>query len=395
MSGILTLKDVDLNNKKVVIREDFNVPMQAGEISSDARILAALPTLRYALQHNAKVIVVSHLGRPTAGVIDTQYSLRPVAERLSACLGQKVHFIPDWPCAVNLEPGEIALAENVRFLKGEVENQAELARRMAHVCDVFVMDAFAVAHRANASTEGIAQFAPVAVAGLLLASEIKALSQGFSNPARPLLAIIGGSKVSTKITVLREVLAKVDQLILGGGIINTVLASQGIAVGRSLCEPQFFPECQALLALAQERGVAIPLPTDVVVSTELRASAVATVKDVNAVATDEMILDIGPQTRAAYTALIQRARTIVWNGPVGVFELPQFAAGTFAMAQAIASADAYSLVGGGDTIAALEKCELVDKMSYISTAGGAFIEFLEGKKLPGLTILEERAEKIR
>jgi phosphoglycerate kinase len=394
MNSVLNLKDVDLKHKKVIIREDFNVPMQAGVITSDARIQAALPTLRYALEQQAKVIIVSHLGRPTAGTFEEQYSLRPVAQRLQACLGQPVHFIPDWPCAVDLQPGEIALAENVRFLVGEVENDDALARAMAQECDVFVMDAFAVAHRANASTAGIARFAPVAVAGFLLQAEITALSQAFAHPARPLLAIIGGSKVSTKILVLKELLAKVEVLILGGGIINTVLASQGIHVGRSLCEPQFFEECQLLLRLAAERGVVIPLPTDVVVSTALNEQAIATVKDVHALAADDMILDIGPQTRAAYAQLIHSAQTIVWNGPVGVFEIAQFAEGTFAVAQAIVEAGAYALVGGGDTIAALEKCQLIDRMSYVSTAGGAFIEFLEGKKLPGLKILEERARKI-
>ncbi len=395
MNHFLTLTDVPIANQRVIIREDFNVPIENGVITSDARIKAALETIEYARQAKARILILSHLGRPTEGQVDTKYSLAPVAKRLAELLHTPVRLIPDWLAGMEIAPGEVALAENVRFLAGEAKNDDALAQKMAACCDVFVMDAFAVAHRANASSTGIAKYAPIACAGLLLAEEINALSQALIAPKHPVVAIIGGAKVSTKMIVLSQLLNKVDQLIVGGGIANTLLAAQGFPVGRSLVELDFLPQAKALLTQAQTRGCQIPLPVDAIVAKELSKDAKAETKAISAIAADDMILDIGPQTELIYQQLIKTAGTIIWNGPVGVFEIPQFSQGTKQLALDISHAEAYSLAGGGDTIAALEKFGLEKKISYLSTGGGAFIEWIEGKTLPALAALSERATSIR
>ncbi len=382
----------DLAGKRVLIREDLNVPIQGGEISSDARIRAALPTIHAALAAKARVMLMSHLGRPEEGRPSEEFSLAPVAKRLAQLLGVPVPLKKDWLEGVELAPGEVVLLENVRFNRGEKRDDEELSRRMAALCDVYVMDAFGTAHRAEASTHGVARYAPVACAGPLLVNELTALETALDKPARPLLAIVAGSKVSTKLTVLEALLDKVDRLIVGGGIANTFLAAQGFNVGKSLHEPDMLDTARRLLEQAQRRGIVIPLPTDVVVATEFAASAEADVKPVGAVGGNEMILDIGPDSAERMAALIESAGTVLWNGPVGVFEFEQFGEGTRAIALAIARSKAFSLAGGGDTLAAIEKYGVEDGVSYISTGGGAFLEFVEGRKLPAVEILEQRAE---
>ncbi|MFO1400269.1 MAG: phosphoglycerate kinase [Steroidobacteraceae bacterium] len=387
----LRMADLDLAGKRVLIREDLNVPVQGGAVSSDARIRAALPTIRAALDKGARVLLLSHLGRPEEGKCEPEFSLAPVAARLSELLGKPVPLVRDWLGGVDCAPGSAVLCENVRYNKGEKKDSEELARRMAGLCDVFVMDAFGTAHRAEASTHGVARFAPVACAGPLLVAELDALERALQKPARPLVAIVAGSKVSTKLTVLESLLDKVDQLIVGGGIANTFLAATGVKVGKSLHEADMLNIARKLLERARARGAEIPLPSDVVVAREFAATAHADVRPVAEVAADEMILDIGPDSADRCCALLKSAGTIVWNGPVGVFEFDQFGEGTRAIANAIASSKAFSLAGGGDTLAAIEKYGVEDGISYISTGGGAFLEFVEGKTLPAVAILQERA----
>ena len=390
---ILRMTDLDLRGKRVLIREDLNVPVQGGVVSSDARIRAAVPTIQAAKDAGARVLVMSHLGRPEEGVYDEEFSLAPVAQRLSELLGYKVRFEKTWLEGVECGVGEVVLLENVRFNKGEKKNKEDLARKMAALCDIFVMDAFGTAHRAEASTHGVARFAPVACAGPLLMNELEALETALEKPKRPLIAIVAGSKVSTKLTVLETLLTKVDKLIVGGGIANTFIAAQGYAIGKSLAETEMIDIAKGLLARSRELKVDIPLPTDVVVAKEFSASAEADVKPVNNVGADEMILDIGPDTAERFAGLFADAGTIVWNGPVGVFEFDQFGEGTRTLAQAIARSSAFSIASGGDTLAAIEKYGVGEDISYISTGGGAFLEFLEGKKLPAVAVLEERAKQ--
>ncbi len=382
--------EVDLAGKRVLIREDLNVPVADGEVTSDARIRAALPTIRSALEAGAAVMLMSHLGRPTEGEPEERFSLAPVAGRLGDLLGADVPLVTDWIDGVSVEPGRVVLLENVRFLPGEKACNDELARKMAALCDVFVMDAFGTAHRAQASTYGVAKHAPIACAGPLLARELEALATALGDPARPLVAIVGGSKVSTKLTVLEALAGIVDQLIVGGGIANTFIAAAGHEVGQSLHEPDMLDTARALAANDQDRAE-IPVPVDVVVANAFAADATATVKDVTEVGDDELILDIGPKTAEHFADLLASAGTIIWNGPVGVFEFDQFGNGTRALADAIAASDAFSVAGGGDTLAAIDKYGVADDISYISTGGGAFLEFVEGKKLPAVAVLEERA----
>jgi phosphoglycerate kinase len=386
------MTDLDLRGKRVLIREDLNVPVKDGVITSDARIRASLPTIQQALKAEARVLILSHLGRPEEGVFSEEFSLQPVAARLSELLGRKVRLERNWLEGVECAAGEAVLCENVRFNKGEKKNSDELAKKMAALCDIFVMDAFGTAHRAEASTHGVAKYAPVACAGPLLVNELVALETALERPARPMIAIVAGSKVSTKLTVLESLLAKVDQLIVGGGIANTFLAAAGFTVGKSLYEAEMVDIAKRLMAESEKRGTQIPLPTDVVVAKEFSARAEADVKDVAAVRPEEMILDIGPDTAERFAGLIGRAGTIVWNGPVGVFEFDQFGEGTRVLAQAIARSPAFSLAGGGDTLAAIEKYQVEEGISYISTGGGAFLEFVEGKKLPAVEVLEQRAQ---
>ncbi len=388
---VLRMADLDLRGKRVLIREDLNVPVQDGVVTSDARIRAALPTIRHALDQRAKVFILSHLGRPKEGEPDEALSLKPVAARLSELLGKPVPLRRDWLDGVDCEAGTAVLCENVRFNKGEKKDDPALARRMADLCEVFVMDAFGTAHRAEASTHGVVRFARSACAGPLLVGELEALERALQSPARPLVAIVGGSKVSTKLTVLESLLAKVDKLIVGGGIANTFLAATGVAVGKSLYEAELLDVARRLMAQARARGAEIPLPTDVVVAKEIAATAHADVRPIHEVRPDERILDIGPDTADRLSGLLQSAGTIIWNGPVGVFEFEQFGEGTRAIAQAIARSKAFSLAGGGDTLAAIEKYKVEDGISYISTGGGAFLEFVEGKTLPAVAALEERA----
>jgi phosphoglycerate kinase len=385
------MADQALAGQRVMIREDLNVPVDGGVVTSDARIRAALPTIRAALEQGARVILLSHLGRPKEGEFSAENSLAPVAARLGELLGQPVRLQRDWLDGVECAPGEVVLCENVRFNKGEKKDDEALSRRMAALCDVFVMDAFGTAHRAEASTHGVARFAPIACAGPLLVGELEALERALARPARPLVAIVAGSKVSTKLTVLESLLAKVDKLIVGGGIANTFLAATGVPIGKSLHEPDMLDTARALLAQAKARGADIPLPTDVVVATEFAPTAIATVRPVAAVAADELILDIGPATASLFAGVLQSAGTILWNGPVGVFEFDQFGGGTRAVAEAIARSPAFSLAGGGDTLAAIEKYGVEQGISYISTGGGAFLEFVEGKTLPAVAALEARA----
>ncbi|MDE1922437.1 MAG: phosphoglycerate kinase [Gammaproteobacteria bacterium] len=380
-----------LGGKRVLIREDLNVPLQGGVVTSDARIRAALPTIRLALAQKARVMVMSHLGRPEEGRFSEEASLAPVAKRLGELLGVPVALKRDWLDGVEVAEGTAVLLENVRFNKGEKKDSDELARKMAALCDIFVMDAFGTAHRAEASTHGVAKYAPIACAGPLLVNELTALETALENPARPLIAIVAGSKVSTKLTVLESLLAKVDGLIVGGGIANTFLAAEGHPVGKSLYEPDMLDICTRLIAQAKKRGIEIPMPTDVVVAREFSATAEADVKQVGAVSADEMILDIGPDSSERLAKVLAAAGTIVWNGPIGVFEFEQFGEGTRALANAIARSKAFSLAGGGDTLAAIEKYHVEESISYISTGGGAFLEFVEGKKLPAVEVLERRA----
>ncbi len=392
MVRVVRMNDLDLAGKRVLIREDLNVPVKDGVVTSDARIRASLPTIKAAQSAGARVLVMSHLGRPEEGVYNEEFSLAPVAARLAELLGRKVRLERDWLEGVSAEPGEVVLLENVRFNKGEKKNREELAQQMAKLCDIYVMDAFATAHRAEASTNGVAKFAPVAAAGPLLTGELDALEKALHEPGRPLVAIVGGSKVSTKLTVLENLLGKVDKLIVGGGIANTFLAAAGKPIGKSLYEPDMIDIAKGLLERSGEGGgEKIPLPTDVVVAKEFSATAEADVKSVDKVAANDMILDIGPDTAERYAKLVAEASTIVWNGPVGVFEFDQFGEGTRVIAQAVARSGAFSIAGGGDTIAAIEKYGVGDGISYISTAGGAFLEFLEGKKLPAVEVLEARA----
>ena len=390
---LLRMTDTDLRNKRVLIREDLNVPVQDGVVTSDARIRASLATIGYALDQHARVFVMSHLGRPQEGQEDPALTLAPVAVRLSELLGKPVPLRKGWIDGIDCAPGSAVLCENVRFLKGEKKDDEQLARRMAALCEVFVMDAFGTAHRAEASTHGVARFAPVACAGPLLVGELEALERALKEPARPLIAIVGGSKVSTKLTVLESLLDKVDQLIVGGGIANTFLAATGIDVGRSLCEMEMLDVARRLMDKARARDVEIPLPTDVVVGREFAATAHADVRPAAEVRRDEMILDIGPDTADRCSAVLQAAGTIIWNGPVGVFEFEQFGEGTRTIAAGVARSKAFSLAGGGDTLAAIEKYGVEDGISYISTGGGAFLEFVEGKTLPAVAVLEQRARE--
>ena len=385
------MSSLDLSGKRVLIREDLNVPIQGGVVSSDARIRAALPTIQAALTAKARVLVMSHLGRPEEGKYDEEFSLAPVAKRLAQLLGVPVGFKKDWLDGVEVAPGEVVLLENVRFNKGEKKDADELSRRMAALCDIYVMDAFGTAHRAEASTHGVAKYAPIVCAGPLLVSELSALETALEKPARPLLAIVAGSKVSTKLTVLESLLSKVDQLIVGGGITNTFLAALGFNVGKSLFEPAMLDICKRLLEQSKKRGIVIPMPTDVVVATEFSAKAEADVKAVDKVLPNEMILDVGPDSAEVMAKLVAAAGTVLWNGPVGVFEFEQFGEGTRTLAYAIARSKAFSLAGGGDTLAAIEKYDVEKGISYISTGGGAFLEFVEGKTLPAVAILEERS----
>lgn len=389
--NILKMSELDLKGKRVLVREDLNVPVKDGVVTSDVRIRASLPTIRQASEQGAKVFLMSHLGRPQEGVYAEEFSLAPVAERLTELLGVKVRLEKDWIDGVDADDGEVVLCENVRFLKGEKKNDDALAKKMAALCDVYVMDAFGTAHRAQASTHGVAKFAPVACAGPLLANELEALGRALENPARPLVAIVGGSKVSSKLTVLESLSKKVDQLIVGGGIANTFIAAAGHGVGKSLYEKDLIQEAQRLTAAAEAKGGHIPVPTDVVVAQEFSGDAEADVKPVDQVGDSEMILDVGPDTAESFAGLLRSAGTIVWNGPVGVFEFDQFGEGTKALALAIAESPAFSIAGGGDTLAAVDKYGISDRISYISTGGGAFLEFLEGKTLPAVAILEQRA----
>ena len=389
---IIKMTDLDLKGKRVLIREDLNVPLDAaGRITSDARIRASLPTIRHAMQAGARVMLLSHLGRPQEGEYDAALSLAPVAERLTGLLGVKVPLVKDWIAGMDVPPGGVALCENVRFLKGEKQDDEALSRKMAALCDIYVMDAFATAHRAEASTHGVARYAPVAAAGPLLAGELEALGRALGNPARPLVAIVAGSKVSSKLRLLDALSKVVDQLIVGGGIANTFIAAAGHKVGRSLYEPDLVAEAKRLAEAARRRGGEIPLPIDVVVAHELSANAEADVRSVDQVGADEMVLDMGPDTTEMYAGLLKNAATIVWNGPVGVFEFYQFGEGTRVLAHAIAESPAFSIAGGGDTLAALDKYGVADRISYVSTGGGAFLEFLEGKTLPAVAVLEERS----
>jgi phosphoglycerate kinase len=389
---VFRMLDLDLAGKRVLIREDLNVPVKDGKVTSDARIRACLPTIRAAMAAGARVILMSHLGRPEEGKFDPELSLAPVAARLSELLGRKIELVPDWSGGVDVAPGEAVLLENVRFNKGEKKDNEDLSRRLAALCDVYVMDAFGTAHRAEASTHGVARFAPVACAGPLLVNELVALETALEKPRRPLVAIVGGSKVSTKLTVLETLLGKVDQLIVGGGIANTFIAAMGMPVGKSLHEPDMVDIARRLLEQSRARGVEIPVPTDVVVAKEFSNKAEADVKPVASVAADDMILDIGPDTAERLAAIVAGAGTVIWNGPVGVFEFDQFGEGTRMLANAIARSGAFSLAGGGDTLAAIEKYGVEEGISYISTGGGAFLEFVEGKVLPAVAMLESRRE---
>jgi phosphoglycerate kinase len=389
--AILKMTDLDLAGRRVLIREDFNVPLQDGAISDDTRIRASLPGIKYALSKGARLLLVSHLGRPTEGQFDEKESLAPVAKRLSELLGSEVPLKRDWLEGVTADPGKAVLLENCRFNKGEKKNDDGLARKIAALCDIYVNDAFATAHRAEATTHGIARYAPVACAGPLLSAELEALGNALEKPKRPLVAIVGGAKVSTKLTILAALARKVDQLIVGGGIANTFMLAGGTPIGKSLSEPDLVDEAKKVISQIKAQGGDVPLPSDVVVAKELSATAVATTKEAAQIAADDLILDIGPKTAARLTELLKRAGTIVWNGPLGVFEYDQFAVGTRAIAEAIATAPAFSLAGGGETVAALAKFGVTDKIGYVSTAGGAFLEFLEGKKLPAVEILEQRA----
>jgi phosphoglycerate kinase len=390
--SVIKMTDLDLAGKRVLIRQDLNVPIADGKVSSDKRIRASLPTIEQCVKTGAKVMVMSHLGRPTEGEPDDEFSLAPVASHMSGLLGQDVRLVKDYVGVdVEVANGEVVLLENVRFNVGEKKNDEALSKQYAALCDVYVMDAFGTAHRAQASTHGAGQFAPIACAGPLLAGELEALGKALGNPARPMVAIVGGSKVSTKLTVLESLSKIVDQLVVGGGIANTFIAAAGHPVGKSLYEADLVDTCKKLTADAEANGGSIPVPTDVVCAKEFSPTAEATLKSATEVLDDDMIFDIGPDSAAELAEIIKNAGTIVWNGPVGVFEFDQFGEGTKAIALAIADSSAFSIAGGGDTLAAVDKYNISDKVSYISTGGGAFLEFLEGKKLPAVEMLEGRA----
>ncbi|MGM0480931.1 MAG: phosphoglycerate kinase [Pseudomonadota bacterium] len=388
---VLAMDDLDLQGKRVLIREDLNVPIKDGSVSSDARLKAALPSIKSALEKGAAVMVMSHLGRPTEGEFSEEHSLAPVVDYLSHALDVPVRLESDYLNGVEAQAGELLVFENVRFNVGEKSNDDELAQRLAKLCDVYVMDAFGTAHRAQASTHGVAKFAPTACAGPLLVNELQALSKALDNPKRPMVAIVGGSKVSSKLTVLESLSKVVDQLIVGGGIANTFIAAKGHKVGKSLHESDLIPESKRLMEQAQQQNADIPMPTDVVTGKEFSADTRAETKPVSEVEVDDMILDIGPDSAQALADKLKNAGTIVWNGPVGVFEFAAFSHGTEVVAQAIADSNAFSIAGGGDTLAAIDQFGITDKISYISTGGGAFLEFLEGKTLPAVEILEQRA----
>ena len=390
--NVLKLEDLDISGKRLLIRQDLNVPVKDGKVTSDKRIEAALPTIRYALEKGASVMVMSHLGRPVEGEPDAAFSLQPVASHMAGMLGQQVSLVADYlERSPEVAAGSVSLLENVRFNKGEKADDEVLAKRYAALCDIYVMDAFGTAHRAQASTHGAGLHADIACAGPLLSAELDALAKALDNPARPLLAIVGGSKVSTKLTVLETLAGKVDQLIVGGGIANTFIAANGGAVGKSLYEPDLLDDAKRLMQQARDRGADIPVPADVICGQEFSESTPAVTKPVSAVESGDMIFDIGPQTAEQYAELIRSAGTILWNGPVGVFEFDQFGKGTEIMSRAIAESDAFSIAGGGDTLAAVDKYGIESDVSYISTGGGAFLEFLEGKKLPAVAMLESRA----
>ncbi|QBF83665.1 phosphoglycerate kinase [Shewanella maritima] len=388
--AIINMSDLDLQNKRVLIREDLNVPVSDGKVTSDARLRASLPTIKLALEKGAAVMVMSHLGRPTEGEFNAEFSMQPVVDYLNDALDCPVTLATQYLEGVEANVGEVVVFENVRFNVGEKKNDEALAKKLAALCDVYVMDAFGTAHRAQASTHGVGLHAPVACAGPLLAGELAALGKALDNPARPMVAIVGGSKVSTKLTVLESLSTKVDQLVVGGGIANTFVAAAGHKVGKSLFEADLVDEAKRLVANAQSRGGDIPVPTDVVVAGEFSPTAQATLKSVTEVADEDMIFDIGPDSAEALAKIIEAAGTVVWNGPVGVFEFDQFGEGTKRIAQAIADSSAFSIAGGGDTLAAVDKYGIADKVSYISTGGGAFLEFLEGKELPAVAMLEQR-----
>lgn len=388
--AIPTMQDVSLSGQRVLIRQDLNVPVKNGKVTSDARIKASIPTIKAALEGGAAVMVMSHLGRPTEGEPADEFSLQPVVDYLNDALDAPVSLVKEYLDGVDAKAGEVLVLENVRFNKGEKKDDETLSKQYASLCDIFVMDAFGTAHRAQASTHGVAKFAPKAVAGPLLAAELDALGKALDNPARPMVAIVGGSKVSTKLTVLKSLAEKVDQLIVGGGIANTFIAAQGHNVGKSLVEMDLVDEAKRLMKQAQDNGGDIPVPTDVVVGEAFDENTPATLKAVSDVTDGDMIFDIGPDSSAALETILKNAGTIVWNGPVGVFEFEQFSAGTKSLSQAIAESDAFSIAGGGDTLAAVDKYEIADKISYISTGGGAFLEFLEGKTLPAVAVLEEK-----
>ena len=391
--NFLTLKDVDLKNKKVIVRVDFNVPIKDGKVTSFARIESAVPTIKYILENSGIPVLLSHLGRPVEGEYDSKFSLEPVAKALEDTIKQPVRFVKDWLNGVDAKVGDIVICDNVRFNKGEKKSDDELSKKIASIGDVFVMDAFATAHRAQASTYGVAKYIPVACAGLLLMNEISALEKALKSPKKPLVAIVGGSKVSTKLSVLHNLLDKVETLIVGGGIANTFIKAKGYQVGKSLYEEDLVSEAQDILKKAQEKGVDVPIPVDVRVAKSFDEEAQAVIKSVADVADDDMILDIGPKSEENIAKLINLSSTILWNGPLGVFEFDNFSEGTQALSLAIVDSGAFSVAGGGDTIAAIEKFGIKDKVSYISTAGGAFLEFLEGKKLPAVEILRDKAIK--
>ncbi len=391
---IINMQDVNLAGKRVLIREDLNVPIKDGAVSSDARIRASLATIQQAHAAGAVVIIMSHLGRPNEGQYDKAYSLQPVAEHLSVLLGEFVRLEKNWLDGVDGQVGDIILCENVRFNVGEKANDDVLAKKIAALCDVFVMDAFGTAHRAQASTHGVAMYAPIACAGPLLSTELSALGRALDEPAKPMLAVVGGAKVSSKLTVLDAMLDKVDQLIVGGGIANTFIAAKGYSVGQSLYEPSLVEEAKKLLLKAEKKGANIPIPIDVVCGKSFSEAAEAVVKLVQDIDEDDLILDVGPQTAQRYADMVNAAATIVWNGPLGVFEFEQFSHGTEVLARAIARSEGFSIAGGGDTLAAVDKYKIADKVSYISTGGGAFLEFLEGKELPSVSILKQSVKPV-
>ena len=389
--SLIKMNELNLTNKRVLIREDLNVPIKDGLITSDQRLEAALPTLKMALDSGAAVIVLSHLGRPEEGKFEPRFSLQPVADYLAKNLSYPVRFVSDYLNGVAVKPGELVLCENVRFNVGEKANDDQLAKKLAALCDVFIMDAFGTAHRAHASTCGVAQYAPVAAAGPLLVKELEALEYVLKAPERPILTIVGGAKISSKLTLLREMVSSVDFLIPGGGIANTFLKAQGFEIGQSLYEESLVQEAHAILQLAEAKGCQVFLPVDVVVGKSFSESCPAYNKSLSHIASDDMIMDVGPETIRQYLHVIEQAKTIIWNGPVGVFEFPQFAYGTRALAIAIADSPAFSVAGGGDTLAAIDQYDLTGEIAYISTGGGAFLECLEGKTLPAVAVLEERA----